>query len=1098
MPHTTQSNPSPSMADMAAQLSSELTRIIDCCYPASLSHLADLLARADNFTIRVCIQDRSPCAVSRLATLIHEALPLWPHALRILSSLCYSPEFVDILLRQNPGLLDALFNKANSSPHEYDEYAELCVLLLSRPLPASVPLPASTQPFFLRVFEQARQDPDVNTLKAVYSMLNGACRNLLGLLSTHRREQFDQVLSHILSSTSTGQKSMLMLWCFGIALLAEPWSETTVTRNPRLDVERTAVTSKTQWKTASGHKMFGSLDRIHKTISLTYLSVIFAIKDDEHVSDEDAVEGIRIAIRTLQCVDRTALKEWPKSSPLAKGTFTKLPLKILRTNINPAVQFEAMCFYALVAGEGNLPADIVTQYERCLTNVAHVVHSDRLGETFLLSLPIYIPQMQQSSVQTLLAGIFDACTSPSNTRQMSAHTVLAEKITTLIPNSESLRDKVLEAVSSSEMLSKVWELIRFETVEVDVTCQAYATALHSQLISASIALLLTLALAVQPTGHTLSLAITTALISKQTQITRRPRGCFHELPTTQRSTVSLFQQKNTPYTGQHLQDWRDRLKSELEGQGSYQRDSVIRSVALICQDLETRCNTVEEPLRREKEKSKELEHCVDELNQRIASLEVQVTDDQFYSDGLEEEKLMISNERDSLSKKLQKLQVESDEAIRRADGMLVQLREDFNAKELEFRSAELTHQETIRSLQNDTEAQRREMEDFRLDLVNTQHECTSLIEQLKSSQHQLGAAENKLACEIEVVRTQFQEITQLKERNAELDLQLQGVEVDLDTVAARLSELQVNHRELVQSSEDAYNALEQKYTRDMETATAQAQKDHEELDAKLQDAVQHGQSTSDVLDETRKELGKLQTSLPPLEERIQELTEFCSEQEEELEELRTLRKNVLASMGLATQNPLAIRSASRSQRDATDLHTPRVTREHRRRKSTLQATAEGVKSSRALQGATSTAMETVANASFASSDSQSSQNGSTPKRPKHCPSFKVPAMQTPYTQKPILVSRSISKKLSPIKRSALRQLSPNRRHTTVGFASSQNEQERPDKLRSLRKRRGSLQEHEEEDFDMEDFLAGSPLTPGNFATGTGRLPDDTDVTTTEL
>jgi hypothetical protein len=338
----------------------------------------------------------------------------------------------------------------------------------------------------------------------------------------------------------------------------------------------------------------------------------------------------------------------------------------------------------------------------------------------------------------------------------------------------------------------------------------------------------------------------------------------------------------------------------------------------------------------------------------------------------------------------------------------------------------------------------------------------------------------------------------LKDRNTDLDVQLQGVEADLDEVTVRLSDLQVSHRELAQSSEDAYNALNQKHMSDIEAATANVEKDREELDAKLQDAVQHGQRTADVLGETREELAKVQASIPPLEERIQELEEFCSEQEEELEDLRTLRKNVLASMGLTTPNPLTIRSTSRSQRDASNIHTPRITRDHRRRKSALQATAEGIKSSRAAHHATSTAMETVANASFPSSDSQSSQNGSTPKRPKHDPSFKVPAMQTPYTQNPVLASRSISKKLSPIKRSALKQLSPNRRHTTVGFASSQNEIERPNRLRSGRKRRGSLQELEEVDFDMEDFLAGTPLTPGNFATGTGRLPDDTDATTNEL
>lgn len=263
------------------------------------------------------------------------------------------------------------------------------MLLLSRPLPASIPLPASAQPFFLRVFERARQSPEVNTLKPLYSMLNGACRNLLSLLSAEKREQFDQVLSRVLSSNGAGQDYMLMLWCFGIVLLVEHSGDIDPPQSPLSSIEPPAAALGRRWKTASGHKMFGSIEKVYKAINLTYLSVIVATKGDAGVSDVDAVEGIRIAICTLRCVDGSALKAWPKSSLLAKGTFSKLPLKIMRAGINPAVQLEAMCFYAMVAGQDNLSADIVTQYERCLVRATDLANSECLGETLLISLPLY-------------------------------------------------------------------------------------------------------------------------------------------------------------------------------------------------------------------------------------------------------------------------------------------------------------------------------------------------------------------------------------------------------------------------------------------------------------------------------------------------------------------------------------------------------------------------------------------------------------------------------------------------------------------------------------------------------------------------------------
>jgi hypothetical protein len=220
-------------------------------------------------------------------------------------------------------------------------------------------------------------------------MLNGACRNLLGMLPAERREHFDQVMSHLLSSNGTGQNYMLKLWCFGIVLLMEHSDETDFQQSTQPTNDESPARLKRQWKTASGHKIFGSIEKIYKMISLAYLSVIFATKGDVGVSDDEAIEGIQIAICTLQCVDRTALRAWPKSSVLAQGTFPKLPVKILRSNINPAVQLEALCFYCMIVGEGSLPLEIVAQYERCLVDVADLAYPDCLGETFLISLPIY-------------------------------------------------------------------------------------------------------------------------------------------------------------------------------------------------------------------------------------------------------------------------------------------------------------------------------------------------------------------------------------------------------------------------------------------------------------------------------------------------------------------------------------------------------------------------------------------------------------------------------------------------------------------------------------------------------------------------------------
>jgi hypothetical protein len=220
-------------------------------------------------------------------------------------------------------------------------------------------------------------------------MLNGACRKLLGLLPAEIRQQFDRELCHILSSNGTGQNSMLLLWCFGIVIIAEHPEDFGDLQDCGLKQPVPTANLEKQWKTASGRKLFGSTNGLYKTINLTYLSVIWATKGDVGVPDAEAIEGIRIAVRTLRFVDREARECWPTSSTLARSIFPKLPAKFARADIDPVVQLEALCFYAMIAGANNLPMDVVTQYQSCLTNLEDLADADSLRETLSVSLPLF-------------------------------------------------------------------------------------------------------------------------------------------------------------------------------------------------------------------------------------------------------------------------------------------------------------------------------------------------------------------------------------------------------------------------------------------------------------------------------------------------------------------------------------------------------------------------------------------------------------------------------------------------------------------------------------------------------------------------------------
>lgn len=295
---------------------------------------------------------------------------------------------------------------------DHAQYTEICVLLLSRPLPSSAPLPASAQPFFLRTFEKASRAPDESTLRPVYLMLNGACRTLLSLLPLDRRHQFDEAVSEILTSNVAGQKQMLALWCFGIALLAEYPDGRGHQHTLRSSSERPTTTDtlriERQWTTSACRKLFGSANKLTKTIQMIYLGVIWITKGDMDVSHEDAIEGVRIAVRISQVIDRAVLEGWPQSTALSRNLVTKLAEKITRPNIDAAVQLEALSFYANVAGGANLPREIVAQYGRCLACIIDLWSADCVGETIATSLSFF-------SVRLLVCHKGDFLTMPVTT-----------------------------------------------------------------------------------------------------------------------------------------------------------------------------------------------------------------------------------------------------------------------------------------------------------------------------------------------------------------------------------------------------------------------------------------------------------------------------------------------------------------------------------------------------------------------------------------------------------------------------------------------------------------------------------------------------------
>lgn len=1016
--------------------------------------------------------------------------------MRVLHQLCHAPEFRDQLLLLKPGLLNALLTKANSSQQDFDDYADTCVLILSHQLP--IPLPSSAQEFFLRIFQKSTQNPCVETLKPIYCMLNGACHQLFALLPRDAQQQFDQQLRHILKSSDVGKDAMLLLWCFGIVLLIE-YPEASSTRPTRRPDHVVSIQgARKDWKTASGQKLFLGSTSLYRTITLASLSVVWAIKGGVGVSDDEAIQGIRIASRVLRVIDQEVRENWPKSDARARGTFLKLVEKIERLDTKSTVFFEAAGFHALIIGTTGLQSDTVAQYELCLVHIICTAYEEVLEESLLESLPAFADHLRPITIQTIYTHVLETCMLKSSIHQSVLLAALMDTLTTAMCTSKTLRRNALCAFTSNDTQEKLQIFLETSIDHQKKPCSTYAALQHQKLLSSTIATLLMTTATAHTEQPALPPTLVMTLLEKQRKLPS-DIACLHSIPPVDRSPISLFQQASTPYTGQHLQDWRTRLISELESQNHYQRDIILRAVAQICQDLESRCSTVEEPLRMEQEKSRGLQEKVAELSKQASMLQSRISDDELHLQGLDDEKELLEQEKremndankqlivriDSLKKEYAKANEKAEETLRNMQKMQ-------STRELEWQSTILKHEEEQRAWT----VQRQELDGTFNRMKITQEEKEGALHTLNGQcvqlQNRLGDAEKQLQTERTMRFRQAEELTRLQTRNFDMETQLRGTEEELELTVSKLSDLQVNHQELKKSSVEELKRIEIEHHNSMEDATARAEGEQTKLYTQLQTAQQENLRLQGAYDDTRRECQLLQASISSLETRREELAELCSEQEEELYELRTLRRNVLASMGLGTQNPLAIRPSSRSQEANIDPQAPYRSQQlpHRKLASPGQSSAQGV---------TDVTVGAMTDDAFALPDGHFSRDGDrNPKRSKPRPHFQVPAIYTPLAQKPNSTFKSVSKRLSPTKRSVLRQLSPNRRHTTADFAVAEKPEGQGDEDRPIKARRGSLEDFEQADFDMEeDFVAGTPLTPGNFLAGTGLVPDD-DSNTTQL
>lgn len=409
--------------------------------------------------------------------------------------------------------------------------------------------------------------------------------------------------------------------------------------------------------------------------------------------------------------------------------------------------------------------------------------------------------------------------------QLASLTTLAKQLIQSVQQCEQFGLNFAQAICSQELAPNISIFAKATLLKESCALstgkqlgEAFTEASYRDFVASVISLLLNVTLVASQAQQRLPKALIIGLIDKQKHLAECPVAMTPLRPV-KFQMPSLFEEGCTPLIGNLHQDWRARLKSDLETQDAYQRDFLIHSVTQICHELEARCENIEEPLRLERQKLTQAQEKVQTLQSDITSLELKIGDQQRFIDGLEQEyeqeRSQLEEERDKASVALQDLSAEYNAAKAQWNLTL----EAAKIEEHRLCTEVAEYQVTLRSQceqHGNLEKTYQSLKDETRVLHGHNKDWEDKYVSLEANYH---ALEYTLETQRHFASEQTQKIMDLEHGKEEFKDKVARMEEDCLATKHEYSNLQFRHKDLIKSTEDRFHELEKGHKQEIENIT---------------------------------------------------------------------------------------------------------------------------------------------------------------------------------------------------------------------------------------------------------------------------------------
>lgn len=166
---------------------------------------------------------------------------------------------------------------------------------------------------------------------------------------------------------------------------------------------------------------------------------------------------------------------------------------------------------------------------------------------------------------------------------------------------------------------------------------------------------------------------------------------------------SLFFSSKAPTIDRNL-SWQQNLAGFMQTKSADEHRAVVMAVTTICADLEQRCVSVEEPLRAQRKKNRELQSQYAELDQAYGQLESQLIDQDLKMSGMEKEKSDLSSHIKAAEVEKTDLLIRVDQAEARLQKAQQSARDEISRLQSRYEQMEVHHASVSARQQDDMEA----------------------------------------------------------------------------------------------------------------------------------------------------------------------------------------------------------------------------------------------------------------------------------------------------------------------------------------------------------------------------------------------------------